>query len=146
MTALRYLFAAGSVAFVVAIVIQVLLAGAALFKMIDFLPHAALGWLLPLVPVLLVPIALGARADGDTAMLVVLLALDAFLQPGLAESRHDSTVIAALHPVNALLLFWLAIVVARRAVALAREPIPEPIEHVESAATPVDSPTRAGDE
>jgi len=96
-----------------------------------------------LFPVLLIPIAVGARAGGDTAMLVVLLTLDAFLQPGLAESRHDSPVIAALHPVNAFVLFWLAIVVARRAVALARRPTSQPIER---AAEPLDTATGPGDD
>jgi hypothetical protein len=50
------------------------------------------------------------------------LATDAMLQPELALARHDSPVIAALHPVNGFLLFWLALLVARRAVALSRAP------------------------
>jgi hypothetical protein len=35
-------------------------------------------------------------------------------QPELAAARHEAPVIAALHPVNALLVFWLTWLVARR--------------------------------
>ena len=40
----RLLFAAAAVAYLVGIVIQVLLAGAALFDMTDFKAHVGLGW------------------------------------------------------------------------------------------------------
>lgn len=122
MTGSRVLFAGAALTYVIGIVIQVLLAGAAVFKMTDFTSHAGLGWMLGSAGLLLIPLAIVARAGGRTVLLTVGLALDAVLQPELAAARHDSPVIAAFHPVNALFVFWLAVLVARRAIALAREP------------------------
>ena len=121
---LRRLFAAAAAAYLVGIVIQVLLAGAAVFEAIDFVPHVGLGWLLGSAPLILIPLAIAARAPLETISLTVVLAFDAMIQPELALARDDTPVIAALHPVNAFVLFWLTLVLARRAVALAREPKP----------------------
>src|SRR5262245_46410865 len=118
--ALRWLFAAGSVAYVVGIILQVLLAGAALFGMIDFTAHGALGWNLSLVPLLLLVFAALGQVGRGLILLTVALTLVAMLQPELALAREDSPIVAALHPVNALLLFSLAVLVARRAVAVSR--------------------------
>jgi uncharacterized protein DUF6220 len=120
-SASRLLFALAAVAYVVGIVIQVLLAGAALFDVTDFDAHVGLGWLLGSAPILLIPLAILARAGPGTVSLTIVLTVDAMIQPELALARHDSPVIAAVHPVNALILFWLALVVARRAIVLARE-------------------------
>jgi hypothetical protein len=116
----RLLFAAAAVAYLVGIVIQVLLAGAALFDMTDFGAHVALGWGLGSAPIVLLPLAVAARAGHNTVLLTLALTLDALFQPELAAARHDSPVIAAFHPVNALILFWLALLVARRAIVHAR--------------------------
>jgi Family of unknown function (DUF6220) len=139
-TGRRRLFAAAAAAYLVGIVIQVLLAGAAVFELIDFVPHAGLGWLLGSAPLLLIPLAIVARAPLATISLTVVLALDAMLQPELALAREDAPVIAAFHPVNAFLLFWLALLVARRAVAFAREATPP----VARAASAVPAPTPPG--
>ena len=136
----QLIFAAAAVAYLVGIVIQVLLAGAAVFDVIDFAPHAGLGWSLASAPLILVLLAIAAAASRGTILLAVLLTVDAMLQPELAAARDDAPVIAALHPVNALLVFWLALLVARRAVALAREPTPL----VGRAATEVPAPTPPG--
>jgi hypothetical protein len=119
----RWLFAAAAVAYVAGILIQVLLAGAALFEMIDFVPHYQLGWGLSSAPLLLIPPAILARAGRGTILLTVALALDALLQPELAAARDAMPLVAAFHPLNAMLLFSLAVLVARRAVALAKEPL-----------------------
>jgi hypothetical protein len=118
----RLLFAVAAVAYPVGVAIQVLLAGAAVFEITDFTLHVGLGWALGSAPVLLIPLTILARAGLATVALTIVLATDAMLQPELALARHDSPVIAALHPVNAFLLFWLALLVARRAVALSRAP------------------------
>jgi hypothetical protein len=122
----RWLFAAAAVAYAAGIAIQVLLAGAALFEMIDFVPHYQLGWGLSSAPLLLIPPAILARAGRGTILLTVALAFDAVLQPELAAARDTMPVVAAVHPLNAMLLFSLAVLVARRAVALAREPLRPP--------------------
>jgi hypothetical protein len=136
----QLIFAAAAVAYLVGIVIQVLLAGAAVFDVIDFVPHVGLGWSLSSAPLIVVLLAIAARAPLGTISLTVVLALDAMIQPELALAREDSPVIAAFHPVNAFLLFWLAFLVARRAVALARAPTPL----VARAATEVPAPTPPG--
>ena len=51
-----------AVAYLVGIVIQVLLAGAALFDMTDFKAHVGLGWALGSAPIVLLPLAIAARA------------------------------------------------------------------------------------
>jgi hypothetical protein len=48
-----------------------------------------------------------------------------FIVPILVSLRDSAPVIAALHPVGALLAFWLAIVVARGASELVRSPDPQ---------------------
>jgi hypothetical protein len=120
----QLIFAAAAVAYLVAIVIQVLLAGAAVFDVIDFAPHSGFGWSLSSAPLILVLLAIAAQAPLGTISLTVVLTLDAMFQPELALARDDAPVVAALHPVNAFVLFWLTVLVARRAVALAREPMP----------------------
>jgi hypothetical protein len=119
----RWLFAVAANAYVVGILVQVLLAGAALFEMVDFVPHGQLGWGLAYAPLLLIPLAILAGGGRRTTLLTAALALDAMLQPELAAARHDMPLVAAFHPLNAVLLFSLAVLVAGRAVALAREPL-----------------------
>jgi hypothetical protein len=140
MSAWRLTFAVAAAAYVGGIVIQVLLAGAGLFEMTDFDMHVGLGWLLGSAPILLIPLAILARAGLGTVSLTIVLAVDAMIQPELALARHDSPVIAALHPVNALILFWLALLVARRAIVLTSEGA----RRSAPAATAIPGPTATG--
>jgi hypothetical protein len=140
MNGLRLLFAGAAAAYLVGIVIQVLLAGAAVFEMTDFTAHTGLGWLLGTAPILLIPLAIAARAGLSTFNLTVALAFDAMIQPELAVARHDNPFIAAFHPVNALLLFWLASLVAYRAIAHARDQN----RRAEPATSAVGAPTATG--
>ena len=123
---LAWLFLGGVVA-------QVLLAGMGLFELTDWTTHAGFGWGLSLVPVVLVGLAVAARVDADTGLLTTFLLISAFFQPELAAARHTAPVLAALHPVNAVLLFGLAWLVARRSLLVLRrvdgvEPeIPQPV-------------------
>jgi hypothetical protein len=113
-------FAAAAWLFVVAIVIQVFLAGAGLFKLTDFTPHGYLGWLLPLGPLVLIIIGIVAGVGRRTLLLTIALLVLTAIQPELAAARHENPVLAAFHPVNALLVFWLAWTVARRGTDLVR--------------------------
>lgn len=106
--------------FVAAIVLQVFLAGAGLFEMTDYTLHAGLGWLLSLAPVLLFVLALLAHVDRTTRLLALGLLIVAMIQPELAAARDDAPIVAAFHPVNALLIVFMAWTLARRATALAR--------------------------
>jgi hypothetical protein len=116
----RLAFAVAAWLFVAGIVIQVFLAGAGLFKLTDFTPHGYLGWLLPLGPLVLIILALLAGAGRRTLLLSIALLVLTAIQPELAAGRRENPVLAAFHPVNALLLFWLAWTVARRGTGLVR--------------------------
>ncbi len=117
---LRYLYAAAAVIFVVGVAIQVFLAGMFLFADGARATHVDFGYTLTLVPIVVLLLAVVARPGRRTLGLTALLLLVTWLQPILTWFREDVPFIAALHPVNALLLFGLGIVVARRAYALAR--------------------------
>ena len=122
---LAWLFLAG-------IIVQVLFAGLAVFELAGWETHAGFGWGLAFVPVMMAMLAVIAGVDATTALLTVLLLVSALFQPELAAARDTSPVIAALHPVNALVLFGLASVVARRSLLVLRQvdapapPVPDP--------------------
>ena len=120
------LFAVAAWAFLIGVVVQVFLAGAGLFGLTDFKPHAGFGWTLAIVPILVLVLAMAALVDRRTVLITLALTVVTMLQPELAAARHDNPVLAAFHPVNALLVFWLAWVVARRATELAREAAKRP--------------------
>lgn len=126
MQALRYAFAAAAVLFVIAVLYQVLLAGMALFAAGDWKSHIDFGYLTALIPVLLILGAWLARAGRSTLLLSVAALVVAQVQTFLPLARDSAPWVAALHPVNALLVFGLAVVVAQRAVALARIPAAGP--------------------
>jgi Family of unknown function (DUF6220) len=115
------LFAVAAWLFLIGVVVQVFLAGAGLFGLTDFTAHAGFGWMLASVPILVLVLAMAALVDRRTVLIALALTVVTIIQPELAAARHDNPVVAALHPVNALLVFWLAWVVARRATELARE-------------------------
>ena len=56
------------------------------------------------------------------------------VQTFLPLARDDMPWVAALHPVNALLVFGVAVVLGQRAVALARMPTDQPAGIREPAA------------
>ena len=132
------LFAVSAWAFLIGVVIQVFLAGAGLFGLTDFTAHAGFGWMLASVPILVLVLAMAALVDRRTVLITLALTVVTMLQPELAAARHDNPVVAALHPVNALLVFWLAWVVARRATVLAREGLRRPSD---SAGEPLVEPS-----
>ncbi len=124
MQAARYAFAAVAVLFVLAVVYQVLLAGMALFAAGGWQSHIDFGYLTALVPVLLIVSALLARAGRTAVLLTVLALVVAQVQSFLPLLRNDAPWLAALHPLNAMIVFGVAVLVAQRAVALARTQAP----------------------
>jgi hypothetical protein len=121
MIARRVGFATACWLFLLAIVIQVFLAGAGLFKLTDFTAHGSLGWSLPLGALLLPILAVVAEVDRRTVSLALAIAVLTFIQPELAAARDTTPGIAAFHPLNAILIFWLSWTVSRRATDLARQ-------------------------
>jgi Family of unknown function (DUF6220) len=115
----RYGYAASAWGFVAAVIIQVFLAGMALFGgSPSFGTHVTFGYSAVWIVVILLPIfAVVARLPRrDIGLSFVLLGLyiPQCLLPPIARAGGPG-LIAALHPVNALLLFALGLVISRRA-------------------------------
>ena len=121
---MKVAFAVVAWLFVAAVVVQVFLAGVGLFVQgfDTFSYHRALGWLLHLGPLVVVLFAWGAHPGRTTMWLSGLLVLLVGIQPFLPAMRDDLPFVAALHPVNALAIFAVGLVIALRATSLARSP------------------------
>jgi hypothetical protein len=117
----RIAYAVASWLFLAGVIVQIFLAGAGLFELTDWTIHAGLGWGLGSAPLLLLVLALPARADRRTTLLTIGLLVVSVLQPELAAARHDTPVIAAFHPLNAFVVASLAWLVARRATDMVRQ-------------------------
>ena len=120
MQVLRAIFAFTSWAFLAMVVLQVFFAGVGLFGAGDMTTHVGFGYLVVLVPLLVLITAALAQAGRRLIGLAAALLLITFLQPTLAYAREAAPYIAALHPVNALAIAGLGLVIALRATALAR--------------------------
>ena len=115
---LRQVHAVAAWAVVVAIVMQVLLAGLAIVQLGgsgSFITHVDIGRLIGLVFLLPVVTALVARIGRrrvlQAAGLLGLYVVQMFLP--YMDDALGLPIVAALHPVNALLMFWLAVLYAR---------------------------------
>src|SRR6266571_3553470 len=126
----RLAFAGAAWIVFAALIVQVFLAGVGLFVTGDdsFAPHRVLGYLLSLVPILVLLLAFAARAPRGIVWFAAGLAVAAFVQSILPGLRDSMPLIAALHPVNALLIVWLSWTVAGRATALVRASMPAPAQ------------------
>lgn len=111
--------------FLVALVGQVFLIGLFLFGGGNDARalHADLGWILHLAPLLVLLFAALARAGRSHWLWALGLAIVVFLVPIFATMRESSAVIAALHPVAAMVAFALAVVVAWRSLGALRAPV-----------------------
>lgn len=122
MQILRYVFAIASGLFVLAVAVQVFLAGMFLFADGSREAHVEWGYTIALMPLVLIVLAAAARPGWRLFGMTVALLLVTWLQVILAELQGVAPFIAALHPVNAMLVFGLGVLVTRRAIALARAP------------------------
>ena len=107
--------------FVAAVVVQVFLAGMALF--VDggtWGLHVEVGWIIHLAPVLVLVVVALSRPPRISLWLALGLAVVTFVQPILATLRADVPLAAALHPVVALLIFSLALTLALQLTARVR--------------------------
>ena len=137
-TAFRYIYVGLSWLMLLAIVVQVFFAGLMLFGTGGGGElHNTTGWIIhtAVYPFLLVPWLAGAERRGIVLGLAFLVAV--FVQPFLVEARESVPILAALHPVNALLIFVLALALARDSLQLfrttPRRPSTRPPEPVISA-------------
>lgn len=115
----RVAYAALAWAFAAAIVLQVFFIGLGLFVGPENLElHRSFGWILHLAPLLILVAAALARAGRTRILQAAGLVVVIFVVPILAAVRADLPYAAALHPVGALLAFWLTTVIARDATRL----------------------------
>lgn len=124
----RVVFAALAWLFVGLVVLQVFYAGVGLLGGGGMAQHRDFGYLVAAVPLLMLIAGLVARA-GPLAWWSGALLILAQVQTVLPWFAADAPFVAALHPVNALAIFWGALTVARRATHVARqrtEPQAEP--------------------
>lgn len=116
----RLVFAALAWLFVGLVVLQVFYAGVGLLGGGTMDQHREFGYLVSMVPLLLIIAATVARA-GQLALHGAGLMAISFVQTILPLLSDDLPYVAALHPVNALAIFWVGLLIARRATTLARE-------------------------
>ena len=119
------------------VVVQFLLVGLALFAGYGFKPHIEFGYYFISAVSLALPLlavfgGLPRRLIGWSALLLVLI----LVQVSLPGFRSTAPVIAALHPVNALLVLWFGVRLARQA----RSYIAETPQAVPAAALPAKDP------
>ncbi|MBI3751030.1 MAG: hypothetical protein HY263_05155 [Chloroflexi bacterium] len=121
--ALVRLHAAAAVVFVAAIVVQVVLAGLAIANLGgsgDFSTHIEFGYTwVGLAALALVLTALTARRPRREVGITLGLLVLYIVQTVLPSLKGSVPFAAALHPLNAMILFGLAIWYARRTWALA---------------------------
>jgi hypothetical protein len=119
--AARYAYLVLAWLVLVGIVTQVFLIGLGLFvdsEIID--THEAFGWIVHLLPILTLIAAALSRAGRRHWQWALALAAVVFVVPILA-GMEDTPVIAALHPVGAIIAFWLAVVVAQNSLGAIRQ-------------------------
>jgi uncharacterized protein DUF6220 len=120
-SAMQAVFLAISVLLVAGLFVQVFLAGLGVFDSATrFATHADFGYMLELLPLLLIIVGLIARVPRRQVGLAVLILLLFFLQSVFVALRTDQPTIAALHPVNGFVITLLAIVLAREAWLMRR--------------------------
>jgi hypothetical protein len=120
--------------FVAAVAYQVFLAGVGLLGGGTMEGHVGFGYLIPLIALVELIVVAAAQVKGTTRLAGLLLGLTA-VQIMLAYARFDTPSVAALHPVNALFLWLVAVIIARRLTAAAREPEPRAAIEPSSPAT-----------
>ncbi len=109
--------------FLVGVLAQVFLAGLGLFAHpANFITHVIMGGVLHGLSTLMWVLAALGRQPLETTRLNGVLFGVLTLQGLLPNLRGIIPALAALHAVNALAIFWIALVLARRARAFARLP------------------------
>jgi hypothetical protein len=103
--------------FIFGIVVQIFLVGLGLFESADYWEdHKSLGESLGLIPILLILVALVGRLP--MRLIVMAAALLVLFGVQYALPNVDNGYVAALHPINALVLMGLADQIARQTRAL----------------------------
>jgi len=117
-------------AFLLGLFLQLLFVGMGVFPRkgdpSPFALHRNWGYLLGDIAVVLFLIALAARPGWKTVLIAFIVGLLTFIvQPVLVDARTRTPIVAAFHPVNALAIFWLTLILMRRSTALAASTVPK---------------------
>lgn len=114
------------IVFVGCIVVQVFLAGLGVFDdPSSFVTHREFGYLIGMFTLVLLVLALVARAPRHVTGLSALLLFQFALQSLFVALRTDVPAIAALHPVNGFLILFVAITVTRASWAVRQTSVAE---------------------
>jgi mercuric ion transport protein len=101
---------------VAGLAVQIFLAGLGVFDdPASFLTHRSFGFMLELLPLILLILGLLARLGRRPAYLAAGIFGLFLLQSVLVELRTSAPQVAALHPVNGFVITFLAIILARGA-------------------------------
>jgi lysylphosphatidylglycerol synthetase-like protein (DUF2156 family) len=106
------IYTALAVVFLLSVVVQVFLAGAGIFASASWLSsHGIFGHVLPVIPLLMLILGLVGRLPRTLNWLTVLLLVLVYIQPWFIYLARSvgTPLLAALHPVNALAIFALAL-------------------------------------
>lgn len=118
----RYVFVGFAWLFLAGVVAQVYFAGLMLFGQHGGRDlHVGLGYSLGTAGLLFLALPALAGAGLRPIVLGVVLAATTFFQPSLTLARDEFPMVAAFHPVNALLIFTLSVVMVRTAMLLIRD-------------------------
>jgi hypothetical protein len=120
--------------FVASVLVQVLFIGLYLFAGASLMPHRVFGGLVVGILAILVAASAGAahlpNDGGRRAGLLLVLVVVQVMLPAMKG------LFAALHPVNALLIFAVGLLVARNASTVLAETTEEPVSGGRAAASP----------
>ena len=120
---LRTALAVVAAAFAALLVVQVFLAGLGVFDdPSSFLTHRDFGYTIGMLTLVILVLAIAARAGRRLIGLAALALVQMALQSVLIAVRADLPQVAALHPVNGVLLLVVTLVIARGAWALRGAP------------------------
>src|SRR5262252_4244893 len=88
--------------------------------------HRTWGYILGDVAVLIFLVALAARPGWKTVLMAFVVGVLTFVvQPLLVNARTSAPFVAAFHPVDALAIFWLTLILIKRSAALAATTAPK---------------------
>ena len=122
-----------SAIFAALLVVQVFLAGLGVFGAGGFGMHRDFGYLLSLFILLELLLAVVGRAGKAIIGLVFITLVQIILQSVFVAVRVEQPAIAALHPVNGVLMLFLTTVISWRAWRLRNDPLPVPVVEPEVA-------------
>ena len=127
--------------FAVLLLIQIFLAGLGVFEGPErFALHRDFGYGISLLIIVMIVLSLVGRGPARLIGLSVLLEVQILLQSVFVVMRTDNPQVAALHPVNGVLMLIVSIVLAREAWAVRRDvpsaSAPAPSEPVGTTSEP----------